>query len=124
MLDMVIATYIDVDGNDDASVPVMVSHRLKYFICTNRWLGTYYQRSNEIDYSELNMNEIVAMNLIKDTMYMAMIVGLPPLLVGLVVGLLVTIFQTTTSLQEQTLTFIPKVVATMATVIFLRAMDD
>ena len=65
------------------------------------------------------MNEIVAMNLIKDTMYMAMIVGLPPLLVGLVVGLLVTIFQTTTSLQEQTLTFIPKVVATMATVIFL-----
>ena len=65
------------------------------------------------------MNEIVAMNLIKDTMYMAMLVGLPPLLVGLVVGLLVTIFQTTTSLQEQTLTFIPKVVATMATIIFL-----
>ena len=65
------------------------------------------------------MNEIVAMNLIKDTMYMAMIIGLPPLLVGLVIGLLVTIFQTTTSLQEQTLTFIPKVVATMATVIFL-----
>ena len=81
--------------------------------------GHYYKRSNEIDYSELNMNEIVAMNLIKDTMYMAMIIGLPPLLVGLVVGLLVTIFQTTTSLQEQTLTFIPKVVATMATVIFL-----
>jgi len=65
------------------------------------------------------MNEIVAMTLIKDTMYMAMMVGLPPLLVGLVVGLLVTIFQTTTSLQEQTLTFIPKVVATMATVIFM-----
>ena len=65
------------------------------------------------------MNEIIAMNLVKDTMTMAMTVGLPPLLVGLVVGLCVTIFQTTTSLQEQTLTFIPKVVATMATVIFL-----
>jgi flagellar biosynthesis protein FliQ len=65
------------------------------------------------------MNEIVAMNLVKDTMFMAMTVGLPPLLVGLVVGLMVTIFQTTTSLQEQTLTFIPKVMATMATVIFL-----
>lgn len=50
---------------------------------------------------------------------MAMLVGLPPLLVGLAVGLMVTIFQTTTSLQEQTLTFIPKVVFTMATVIFL-----
>ena len=46
------------------------------------------------------MNEIVAMNLIKDTMYMAMIVGLPPLLVGLVVGLLVTIFQTTNKLTR------------------------
>lgn len=65
------------------------------------------------------MNEIIAMNLVSDTMVMAMTVGLPPLLVGLVVGLMVTIFQTTTSLQEQTLTFIPKVVATMATVVFL-----
>lgn len=65
------------------------------------------------------MNEIIAMNLVSDTMVMAMTIGLPPLLVGLVVGLIVTIFQTTTSLQEQTLTFIPKVVATMATVVFL-----
>lgn len=65
------------------------------------------------------MNEIVAMNLIKDTMVMSMEIGLPPLLVGLVVGLIVTIFQTTTSIQEQTLTFIPKVLATGATVVFL-----
>jgi flagellar biosynthetic protein FliQ len=59
------------------------------------------------------------MNLVKETMLMAMVVGLPPLLVGLVVGLGVSVFQTTTSLQEQTLTFIPKIVATMATVIFM-----
>ncbi|MCJ8347691.1 flagellar biosynthetic protein FliQ [bacterium] len=65
------------------------------------------------------MNELVAMNLVKDTMWMAMMVGLPPLMVGLVVGLAVSVFQTTTSLQEQTLTFIPKVVATMSTVIAL-----
>ncbi len=35
----------------------------------------------------------------------------PLLLVSLVVGLLVSIFQTVTSIQEQTLTFVPKVLA-------------
>lgn len=34
----------------------------------------------------------------------------PPLLVSLVIGLAVSIFQTVTSIQEQTLTFVPKVV--------------
>jgi len=34
----------------------------------------------------------------------------PPLLVSLVIGLCVSIFQTVTSIQEQTLTFVPKVV--------------
>ena len=35
----------------------------------------------------------------------------PPLLVSLVIGLIVSIFQTVTSIQEQTLTFVPKIVA-------------
>ncbi len=34
----------------------------------------------------------------------------PPLLVSLVIGLAVSIFQTVTSIQEQTLTFVPKIV--------------
>jgi flagellar biosynthetic protein FliQ len=34
----------------------------------------------------------------------------PPLLVSLIIGLCVSIFQTVTSIQEQTLTFVPKVV--------------
>jgi flagellar biosynthetic protein FliQ len=34
----------------------------------------------------------------------------PPLLVSLVIGLVVSIFQTVTSIQEQTLTFVPKIV--------------
>lgn len=34
----------------------------------------------------------------------------PPLLVSLVIGLIVSVFQTVTSIQEQTLTFVPKVV--------------
>lgn len=42
----------------------------------------------------------------------------PVLLVSMVVGLLISIIQTTTSIQEQTLTFVPKIVATFLSIIF------
>lgn len=43
----------------------------------------------------------------------------PVLLVSLVVGLAVSIFQTVTSIQEQTLTFVPKVIAIFMTLILI-----
>ncbi|MCM1038143.1 MAG: flagellar biosynthesis protein FliQ [Ruminococcus sp.] len=43
----------------------------------------------------------------------------PVLLVSLCVGLIVSIFQTVTSIQEQTLTFVPKVLAIFLTIILL-----
>ena len=43
----------------------------------------------------------------------------PLLLVSLCVGLIVSIFQTVTSIQEQTLTFIPKILAIFLTLILL-----
>lgn len=45
-------------------------------------------------------------------------VSLPLLLLALVVGLLVSIFQATTQIQEQTLAFIPKIVAVLAGLVF------
>jgi flagellar biosynthesis protein FliQ len=45
---------------------------------------------------------------------LCMKIALPLLLVGLVVGLIVSVFQSVTQIQEQTLTFIPKIVATFA----------
>ena len=47
---------------------------------------------------------------------LALRVALPLLLVGLVVGLAVSIFQAVTQIQEQTLAFIPKVVALVAVI--------
>lgn len=47
-----------------------------------------------------------------------LIVSAPMLGVGMIVGLIVSIFQTTTSIQEQTLTFVPKIIAIFATIIF------
>lgn len=43
----------------------------------------------------------------------------PVLLVSLVVGLIVSIFQTVTSIQEQTLTFVPKVLSIFLTIMIL-----
>lgn len=45
------------------------------------------------------------------TMMTAIMVAAPILLVSIVVGLAVSIFQATTHIQEQTLTFVPKVLA-------------
>ena len=46
-------------------------------------------------------------------------VSLPVLLVSLCVGLIISIFQTVTSIQEQTLTFVPKIVAVFLSMILL-----
>lgn len=45
-----------------------------------------------------------------NALFLIIEVSLPVLLVSLIVGLIVSIFQTVTSIQEQTLTFVPKIV--------------
>ena len=52
-------------------------------------------------------------SLAKEAMEMTLLVSGPMLLAGLVVGLLVSIFQAVTQIQEMTLTFIPKILAVM-----------
>ena len=62
------------------------------------------------------MTQDDVVSLVVDAMTVSLKIALPVLLVALVVGLAVSIFQAVTQIQEQTLTFIPKVVA-MAVVI-------
>ena len=57
------------------------------------------------------MNQDVVINIGMQAMQLAFKVAMPLLLVGLAVGLLVSVFQAVTQIQEQTLTFIPKIVA-------------
>lgn len=47
----------------------------------------------------------------KDAMQTVALVSAPILLAGLVIGLIVSIFQTVTQIQEVTLTFVPKLIA-------------
>jgi len=65
------------------------------------------------------MNQDVVINLATTAMALAFKVALPMLGVGLAVGLLVSIFQAVTQIQEQTLAFIPKIVALAAVLMIL-----
>lgn len=52
----------------------------------------------------------VIIDIAKDTIYTIIIASAPLLLISLVVGLIISILQTATSIQEQTLTFVPKLI--------------
>ena len=57
------------------------------------------------------MGEEMVVSLLRETLYLIIKVSAPMLLVSLIVGLVVSILQTVTSIQEQTLTFVPKLIS-------------
>lgn len=57
------------------------------------------------------MNEYVIIDIAKQAILLVIKVAAPMLLTSLVVGLIVSLLQTITSIQEHTLTFVPKMVA-------------
>ncbi|MEK3684518.1 flagellar biosynthesis protein FliQ [Paenibacillus sp. LMG 31459] len=59
------------------------------------------------------MNTEFIIGLAGQAVYLVLETSAPMLILGLVVGLIVSIFQATTQIQEQTLAFIPKIVAVM-----------
>jgi flagellar biosynthesis protein FliQ len=63
------------------------------------------------------MNQDVVVNLAMQAMQLSLKIGGPLLIVALVVGLVVSVFQAVTQIQEQTLSFIPKIVATAVVII-------
>ncbi len=56
------------------------------------------------------MNETIVIDIARQTVYLVLKSSAPMLLASLVIGLIVSILQTVTSIQEQTLTFVPKLV--------------
>jgi flagellar biosynthesis protein FliQ len=63
------------------------------------------------------MDQDVVINLSTEALSIALKLALPLLLVGLVVGLVVSIIQAVTQIQEQTLSFIPKILAIAAVLV-------
>lgn len=65
------------------------------------------------------MTEDLIIEILKELFFTTFIILLPILGVSLIVGILISIFQAATSIQEMTLTFVPKILVTTLTIIFL-----
>lgn len=65
------------------------------------------------------MNQDTVVSLATQAMTLAIEIAGPMMLVGLGIGLVVSIFQAVTSIQEQTLTFIPKVIGLAVLIVIL-----
>jgi flagellar biosynthesis protein FliQ len=59
------------------------------------------------------------LDLTRDALWMTLLLSGPIMAVALVVGLLISVVQTVTSVQEQTLTFVPKLIAVGMTILVL-----
>jgi flagellar biosynthetic protein FliQ len=66
------------------------------------------------------MTQEFAINIINRAVFIALMISAPMLLAGLIVGLIISIFQAVTQINEMTLTFIPKILITvLVLIIFL-----
>lgn len=65
------------------------------------------------------MHDAANIELIRETLIITLKISAPILAAGIVVGLIISLVQSVTSIQEQTLTFVPKIVAMMVVAILL-----
>ncbi|MCI5501432.1 MAG: flagellar biosynthesis protein FliQ [Lachnospiraceae bacterium] len=63
------------------------------------------------------MSEGVVIDIAREVVWTIVETSAPLLIVSLVIGLIISIFQTVTSIQEQTLTFVPKFIAVMLIIV-------
>ena len=61
----------------------------------------------------------IAVDLTRQALVLTLKISLPILLIGMIVGLTVSLVQAVTQIQEQTLSFIPKILAVAATIFFM-----
>ena len=64
------------------------------------------------------MTPVEAATLGQNAVTITLLLSAPMLLVGMIVGLLIALFQATTQIQEMTLTFVPKIAAVMISMLF------
>lgn len=63
------------------------------------------------------MDQVVVLRLVRDALMLILLLAAPALLVGLLVGVTISVVQAATQIQEQTLTFVPKIVAIIITLL-------
>ena len=65
------------------------------------------------------MNESQILDIARDGVWVMIVLSAPPLLLGLVIGFMISLFQALTSLQEATLVFVPKMLGVFTFIMFL-----
>ena len=65
------------------------------------------------------MNQVLVTEIARNALILALKIGGPLLIVGLLLGLIISIFQAATQINEQTLTFIPKIVGIVVTLVLI-----
>lgn len=65
------------------------------------------------------MNQEVIITIVQNVFVLILELSAPVLIVSVVIGLIVSVFQTITQIQESTLTFVPKIIAGVVTLIIL-----
>ena len=75
------------------------------------------------------MSSDLVVQMAREALFMVMLISAPMLGLGMLVGILVSVFQATTQIQEQTLAFIPKIVAVFVAILIfgpwmLRLLTD
>jgi flagellar biosynthetic protein FliQ len=60
-----------------------------------------------------------AIDLIRSTLLIVLTIAVPLLLAGMVIGLVISLFQSVTSIQDQTLTFVPKIIIIVVVAVVL-----
>jgi len=63
------------------------------------------------------MEQAEVVTILQDAVYTVLIVAGPMLIAGMVVGVIISIFQATTQISEQTLVFVPKIVAILVVLV-------
>lgn len=67
----------------------------------------------------IQMDAGTVINIARQTIWVIVETAVPVLLVSMVVGLVISLFQTLTSIHEQTLTFVPKLIAILLTIMII-----
>jgi flagellar biosynthetic protein FliQ len=65
------------------------------------------------------MQEEDIIDLMQQTIWLAIEISMPVMLIGLVVGVIVALFQALTQIQEMTLAFVPKIIAIFMAIFFM-----
>jgi flagellar biosynthetic protein FliQ len=67
----------------------------------------------------MQMDTGTVINIARQTIWIIVETAVPVLIISMVVGLIISLFQTLTSIQEQTLTFVPKLLAILLTIMLI-----